>query len=772
MKSLRFHFPETAFEYFILSSTRIKQSFKLVLLATLFTLLFLIFGCSKNEEDVKPDNGDTEPPPVTSISKTIGKNGGILELDSISLFIPSGAFSEEISLELSLVKEPVPYPQPSVTGIYKLTGLPGQFDQPVRLSLKYSGFLEGDSYIAWGHDQTLPIMDTTIFAYDLVDCQDSAGYLAGYLMPPEANIKEGGRKNELFDGPDSGEIFDYFMGITSYRIKKTDHFDSIIYPTTLDPAYIDVVAGNLESIYQKFTDFGFNVNNFPHFKLSKTVKLFDFRDQEDFHSKYKFKYFHLSSRKKNFNFSLYSYYNDAQLRLLIGSEFFDSFLWYLYNENGFWLLSWKTFDNSVRYWLEEKWEPPGNPEDFIPSCFTDEYYTIPLDIFPTYYESNCEMIKFLSTRFGQEYIIDYYKKIINCKDLLNCERRFKALFDCLDEPVHIWLSNFFQNLFLGSIYNFSGEELTDKILNKSRFTSTHTLPQPNNTESHSHNDILDLSAKVFYFNMNNQKIAEKSFLTFSISSDDVDIQNLHGFLCSINRNTKDITFIDIGTTLDISDPLSYKNENKDIFIVVVNSQSENLGYEDRDTNLSSIKLDVSFIEVIQLTYHRMRIDLDSVNIIRKYNDNRSEFYENQYYQFSFPPDEMYEGGFSITNTFTGSWDYMDDLFNYWGEVSATVDPQTLFLKDFDFVHGNKYSNSNSEKISEFMKRIIGIDIQMEQKPGLLYAKIKGEDIIDHVQIFEYLVEYTDPIKNQTDGYYHIIDFTENSILEITFYDEN
>jgi hypothetical protein len=168
----------------------------------------------------------------------------------------------------------------------------------------------------------------------------------------------------------------------------------------------------------------------------------------------------------------------------------------------------------------------------------------------------------------------------------------------------------------------------------------------------------------------------------------------------------------------------------------------------------------------------MRIDLDSVYIVRKYNDNRSEAYENLYYQFSFPPEEIYEGGFSITNTFTGDWDYIDDLFNYWGEVSATVDPETLFLLDFDFMHGNKYSNSSGEKISEFMKRIIGIDIQLEQKPGLLYAKIKGEDIVDHVQTFEYIMKYTDPIKNQTQGYHHVIDFTQNSILEITFYDEN
>lgn len=86
-------------------------------IAVICNLVFCIlaFGCSKNDEEVTPANGGKPKAPITSISKTIGFGGGSIALDRMAIYVPAGAFSSNIKLELAVKKDPSAHPQPAVT---------------------------------------------------------------------------------------------------------------------------------------------------------------------------------------------------------------------------------------------------------------------------------------------------------------------------------------------------------------------------------------------------------------------------------------------------------------------------------------------------------------------------------------------------------------------------------------------------------------------------------------------------------------------------------
>ena len=723
-------------------------------------MFMLILGCSEKEkEEEKPVDGDNPPATITSITETIGSNGGTVALDSFAVTIPAGAFSNDHTLTLTVDQDPDYHQQPAVTSVFKLKGMPDEFSKPIRLSLTYHGTLEGDSYIAWGSDQVFSDMDTTIFCQDLIDCKDSSGYLTGYLLPPgqdnlrsERTIKAG-HKNDL------QEIIDIFQGVSSYQTRETNPsaFD-LKYPSTLDPSLVDQIASDLEELDEIFTQLGFNQSNFPGFKNLNRVEIFDLKRDNVSNGTFSFMF----KEEKYYYLDIYSYPNNEELRRGIGSGFFWEFIInYIQIEK---CQEWKELQNfaiSLNLWLAEKW----NDDDFLTSYFSDASSKIYLDVFSDK-SVNCEVIQYLTTKYGEEFIYRYYKTLINGSGW------FAALSHVIEDPVQVWLPDFFKQFFQGKICNVTGQVFSDKVFSNPEVTHHLDLPFPDQTASYLEK-CIDLSARVFYFNMGSQYINENSLLECSITSPDIDSENLHGLLFSIERNTKEITFINDKTvSLSITDPIKYKDNNEDLFMVVVNSRGLYTG-EERISKASDIQLDMTLKETFQLNYRRMGIVLDSIDLTQKLNNGLTFSVSNIKYSFSIPYGDMYDGGFTDNSIFTGDWDFINEAGRqYWGEAKATVDPEYLLLKDFDFKVNTKYIDvfrANEEV--EIRQRITGINVPLKiLSSGYLKGRIKGKNLVDHINLMDYIEQFVDPVADQKLGWYiEDIEFTENSVLIITFH---
>ena len=726
-------------------------------------LILLLVRCSKDNEEVKPIDDDNEPPPITSISKTIGSDGGTIALDSIIITIPAGAFGEDHSLKLSWESNPVSHPKPAVTSVFMLDGMPRKYSKPIQLSLKYNGELHDESYISRGYEKTFPYMDTTMFIYELINCQDSSGYLTGYIVQPEKEKDESGRKMDLLDGTDNDDVFNFYLGLTSIKYLNNEYFDYIKYPTTLNPQLIEQLISSAEDLYFVYYNLGFQDVNFPSFPLKCPIIVWDYRGAN--HNKKPINFFPHTKRIpdpydedkeiKQYYYEIRSPQSDYVLREAIGMGFFYQFL---FNTNIVRSEYGGAFTRSVASWMEEKWNEPELPLSFVPSCFSENDFKVDLVIFSGN-STNSEVIKFLVTRYGYEILAEYFQKVDN-----GVEEHI-ALSQSIDDPVNVWMPDFFQRFFERDVYRIPEQTFLEKVIDNSINTLPIMIPSLNETITHLQN-YMDFSSKIYYIDLEDPVLTEKSKLSVAITSETIDTSDLEGLLFTIDRFSKEIEFIEKGTTFEIKDPFNLDKDNLDVMVVVVNSQTTNMG-ENRDSKLSEIQFDITLKEVVQLRCNRMQIVLDSVWVERVSYTIGTQIYYPGKYGFNFPFEETYRGSFKDNTDFSADWNYVDNGKTNIGEVTATVDPETLILKKFDFELEEKYYNTLENQDVETRQRITGIDVQLEATSFGYRGIIKGEELIDHVNIMEYIIQTSNQIGSYTE---EVIDFTENSKLTISFID--
>ena len=174
----------------------------------LLTLAFT--GCSKDEE-IEPANGNGGNEPT----KTIGSSGGEITYENLTVTIPPGAFSGDHKLEIGVSDKQHSFVKQGVTDLYRITGIPEDISEPLRIALKYDGALEDESYIA---HSVIPAWDGTDLNYpvfSLLECKDSSGYLVGALQPiEEKNAAKSGNNNLKSLQPVFVELF--IIGTTKW----------------------------------------------------------------------------------------------------------------------------------------------------------------------------------------------------------------------------------------------------------------------------------------------------------------------------------------------------------------------------------------------------------------------------------------------------------------------------------------------------------------------------------------------------------------------------
>jgi hypothetical protein len=587
--------------------------------------------------------------------------------------------------------------------------------------------------------------------------------LVGNITAPGEGTNGSGRKIDLTDGPDIGELLDFYMGVTSYKSVKTEHFENIKYPTTLDPLVIEQLATCVEDLYYVYYNLGFNDVNFPEFPLACPVIVWDYRGTNENKSSVIFHpYTERFDDDDYLEYEIHQYYyrysspkSDHELRKAIGNGFL---LQFMTNTKTFRPYDFeRAFFGSLFYWMEEKWNEPELPLSFVPSCFSKDNFKTDLAIFSK--STNSEVIKFLAVRYGYEFLTEYLQKVDN-----GIEGHI-ALFQTIDDPTNVWLPVFFQRFFEKKVYQIPDETFSEQVIDNSVNTIPVTLPSLNVTNTYM-NQFMDCAAKIYDIDLEDPVLTEKSKLSIEITSETIDASDLEGLLFTIDRYSKAIKFIEKGTTFKINDPFDLNEDNLDVMVVVVNSQTKNMGQE-RDLKLSDIQFDITLEEVTHLKCNKMQIVLDSVWVERTSYNNDTQIYYPGKYAFNFPFEETYRGSFRGNTDFSADWNYIENGKTYIGEVTATVDPETLILKDFDFTLEEKYHISLEDQDVETRQRITGIDVQLEATSYGYRGIIKGEELTQHINLMEYVKETSNQIGSYVE---EVIDFTENSKLTVTFVD--
>ncbi|VAX29647.1 hypothetical protein MNBD_IGNAVI01-1595, partial [hydrothermal vent metagenome] len=128
--------------------------------AAIFMIMLLIqAGCS--EDPVSP----TEEKPTEALAAAeIGPGGGTVKTDDVSIVVPSGAFNEKHNVAIYSVADDGAFGENTVSSSFKISGLPNDYTKAIKIKMKYTGELSGQSFIAAGINSSDIMSGDTLIA--------------------------------------------------------------------------------------------------------------------------------------------------------------------------------------------------------------------------------------------------------------------------------------------------------------------------------------------------------------------------------------------------------------------------------------------------------------------------------------------------------------------------------------------------------------------------------------------------------------------------------
>jgi|GEM_PF-5519753 len=199
--------------------------------------VLLLAGCGDDDgSPTRPAGGGY----VLFTSATIGSEGGTLSTDDFSLTVPAGAFDVETDLHLYGSSEDDPFGDAAVTDVFRLEGVPEDFSEALKVSLRYEGTLTPDNHIAVGEEVTVPYTGQPDIDYTLIPAADSVG-----CLHCEIPVPAGKRTGGLLSTGSPGDLR------RDLSVVGTTHFGTYY---TADgkfrieyPQYLVTEVGNLET---------------------------------------------------------------------------------------------------------------------------------------------------------------------------------------------------------------------------------------------------------------------------------------------------------------------------------------------------------------------------------------------------------------------------------------------------------------------------------------------------------------------------------------------
>jgi len=717
-------------------------------------------GCSKEDDQDPPTKGTN----VTKTSKAIGSSGGTLKIDSFFISIPPGAFSMEHTLEISVSDKQHPFLEQEITDLFSVKGIPEEFQEPLVFVLKYDGILKEESYLAFGEEYALEETDSSLIFFDLMSCTDSSGYLVGTLLPPgqttSAKKGEGALNSRKGEIPE--DLVSFVKGVTDFKTKSPSSRFIIKHPAymALNPRILSLPE-YLELNYLILRSFIEQEGFGSYAIIPEKVNVYDNRKKSN--SDGKLPCFQFGTHKdyvppgiqKNQYFD-YRMYKDPleekELNLRIGLAFFKSFQRYVFfNEDS---RDW--FSLASMLWIEEEFcEPWENVDNYVPAhlagnelaCFTGwdsrSYYGM------------VPAVKYLVDTYGERVVFTYHYHI--------WQRRssFEALELATGVDQKKWFSEFLKAYLEGHVYGVGGSIFANGVPAKHQ----HDLPALNAPQSYPE-QYDDLAARMFLFSTDN--ISNNTMgLYCSLESLDVDATRTDILLFSIDRGSHKIEFIknSMSNRVELFDLKDLSDQNKDLLVLVVNSQYESF------TNDGYITLKVELKESMPLAQKKFSIDLNHFTGDVHYRDGTVKTF-NDIHMRMYMPDAV--DGKVNGNRFEAKWDnislgvFTTDSGHVWANL-LIVDGK-LNLNGFYFHKVTENTDSNNK----YSYRLLGGNMPLFLVEGteILAGRVEGIDVKNKIASFQWKVTNYDEDQSILDGSYTIknIQFRPESYLEVYLYE--
>ncbi len=509
----------------------------------------LIISCNKDKDDIGPKV-------LNQTEAIIGAGGGTVQIDELEITVPEDCFTEDYDLSIKVYDEEEAFTGTRISYVYQIENFPKYFEDSIQIKLKYSGSTSGNKYIAIGGLQ----IDGEDFFYSIEEATDSSGYLIYNMTVPLSSSLKNTDDEDL-------ETIVKFLAAENHTKDKRNHF-KLEYQEGNQPPMLDRLVDTLESIYNKYSQLGFNYTYLTQHDIKIPVSFST--NKNDNCCKRELNALRAVSivvNPDNLN------NNDfPKLSVALGREFlevvlsYDIYKKFIYDEKNKDIVSNANHMILVAYMIaissyaEELFVDPGQRSYYIPTEYQFKGNLFEMGLSPDFTtaessEQNAEyarelvaFVKYIADRWS----FDYAKDIIY--DMIN---RNTNLIEAVEYIAYTeseeWIPEFYKDLILGKIYGTTGDFDKTSSIDESDYGMEVSFSKTYNKAS----------CKLFRIRTENLNVENNAVM--NITSQEKTLA------FSLNRNNNTIEFLGEGTSFSVSDIKTLINENKDILLAVINT---------------------------------------------------------------------------------------------------------------------------------------------------------------------------------------------------------
>jgi hypothetical protein len=628
-------------------------------LVVLATAAFL--SCS-GDGGSEPEIEEEEP----LVEATIGPEGGELVATDVQIIIPAGVLEE--SEQLALYEAEVPDAVTgSASGEYRLEGLPDMLGGPLTIRLRCSEAVTGDTLIVVSELEVDPESGDTLVFQDYVPATMMGDTAVGEW--PEVLDSNGGSGFKQVDrtGDVLGHRYVHVPAALASIFSK--HFEIRIPVSVLHHA--QEIADSLESAYQKFLGLGFDYQFMrdPNERIDGVevkcsyswagvagISSIRFAGQPWEHTLHlRISYPELLadgatrvSRKAMGRF--FRIVHDAQIPCIglpppCGAR--DGYKW-----------TWLKLGGAL--WAEGFFQPVPlyTPDDFQESAdkvpyglrVADEGSPSPWG--NEYGYALSALLKYLCSeeRCGAAWLVNVYS------DVREGVSGSKLIVDNVPYSTDVWWPDYLRELYSGKIYTVPWEEVSESVSEIMRVYGEDT------THTYEGGMYADLTARLYEIDLSHWDAQEDAYLKLAVRSDEVNPDFLEVQLFA--KEGDGLQLLAYGQEVRVEDLEAVQASTPHLVAVVANAD-----YDASSLSPSKIALDIT-VGASDLS----RFETATIRMQYHAYWNTGEFPSQGLYISTTDSDaEGVWDGF----TYNAEWDFVESGARDSGQVTITLDPETL-----------------------------------------------------------------------------------------------
>jgi hypothetical protein len=659
------------------------------------------FSCSSGDS-----TGPSQPKETLITRGSIGAEGGTLVGEGIGLTVPAAALASPAEIEIYEMNGERPLGENCASPLFRFEGLPGEFEEPLHIRVKYEGTLSGSSFLAVGlerADSAAGVFDTV---YEMYHSSDSSGFLVCDIPVVSSGSYY---QSEKLSGSTSGtdHLTLFVLAVTEYDWLRSSEGHFYIYYPRASNQNIPELAVELERAWDICKDMGFDFT-WPGSSSYAYLDSVHVEVQEGVSTGLSMSLGTVNFRKNKswgsirFEPGMLKGVTQSELRHLAGRQL-ANMLTNVYAQRGVrghdhW------FHYATIFWTDHKFSPGLTP----PTGFTGKE-RIPLKGIADPCEDNMSegdaaVVEYFAENYGFDAVLQILRRWGTSGS--GSERMIVSMDGTIADPAYVWYPEFVQQYLTGGIYDVSASAF---LAAKS---GSWVIDEVTDTLKVFSGKNHELSANLYHVDLRPEVLNTNAVVYFTITAGDVIYPHLQVQVYRYDGTS--LQFLGDGDTVSIEDAHTIAEAGDDLLAAVIYSDYENPFWCDKH----DVTLEVSVYNPPVLDFNTAEIRIYNItyDCYEEWKDTTSNF--TNHHGASWKAPGQFNGyTFNGLKTWEGTDNYICST-----RIAITIDPITMGVTDFS---SSEWCGKATYKQSYTIQSVPGMELPFMQGWSYLNWRVVG-----------------------------------------------